>query len=154
MKTCKSTKECPKIDCSKTPNRMVSYTYDKAYYAYCFQSFDGRRETYMYKCEDEVNHIYDVALNTCVYNCKSNGNFVNRANCNGYISCYKVGGKFEYMEMECPPGYYFNTIQCVPNGATDCISEMIPVEDDNGSGADGEGDADNNEGIEDPSKTE
>lgn len=118
-----------KVDCSKpkNANKMVLYEGNAAYYAFCFG--DGRNgkevQVYMYKCQDELNQVYDLSLGQCVYNCMSAGNFTDRTDCNGYYSCSAgSAGKFVSTKVVCPAKSYFLDGQCVAQSKKKCVSEL------------------------------
>ncbi|KAJ6645646.1 hypothetical protein Bhyg_00853, partial [Pseudolycoriella hygida] len=50
---------CKTISCDGVANGFVTFSANPAYYAYCFTSAIGVQHTYMYKCDDEENKIFD-----------------------------------------------------------------------------------------------
>lgn len=101
---------------------------DPAYYGFCFPKPDGTTDIILYKCHDEISEIYDAAMGSCKYNCKIEGNYVDRSDCHWYVTCYKENGIFKYKSMPCGMGYYFDktTKLCVPESVP-CNSEITTI---------------------------
>jgi len=114
---------CQKINCNRVTNNFILYPTNPAFYAYCFVSATGVRQTYMYKCDDDTNKIFDLKTNTCRFNCKSIGYFADPSDCSSYYICN--GLKFASRHVHCPPNYYFNGTVCL-NSKAHCAPGSIP----------------------------
>ena len=110
---------CVTVDCSKTPNRIISFPGSPAYYAFC--STIPTPQVYMFKCLDEQNEVYDLTTGACTFSCKNNGLYVDRTDCNSYIDCSIVNGKYASTKLTCPKNYWFNNGSCVKE-STPCTS--------------------------------
>lgn len=113
---------CATIDCSKTTNAMVLYKPNPAYYAFCLSGPEG--QIVMYKCFDEQMEIFDLTQNVCRYNCKSQGNFRDRSNCKGYVTCTLTAGKWVALKQNCPTDMMFKDGACVPQSTPVCVDEL------------------------------
>lgn len=118
-----SDKMCSIIDCKKNSHKWVPFEPQKGYYAFC-----DIPKPIMFKCKDEVDYVFDTSLNKCVYNCLTNGYFVDRFDCKSYIICEKQGLEYVVLRATCPLRYYFDKDKkkCVRGT---CTSEI----DDNDS---------------------
>lgn len=109
--------------CAKKNNRWAVMESNPGYYAFC-----GVTETYMYKCRDENNYVFNIATEKCEFDCRGSvTNYPDRTDCTQYISCDWENGVYQAVHLQCPPKYKFdNTTQsCVPS-PTYCISEISP----------------------------
>lgn len=118
-----------RVDCSNpaNANSMVLYDGHAAYYAFCFINslIVDEIKIYMYKCQDELNEVYDLSLGQCVYNCTAAGNFKDRTDCNGYYCCSAGNdGKLVANKVACPANFHFSGSQCVAQNAQPCVSEL------------------------------
>lgn len=113
---------CNIINCTNVNNAYTLYKGNAAYYAFCTNGLTA--QITMYKCADTQNEVYDIASATCRYNCKSAGIFVNRADCNGYVTCNKINGKMTATTQKCPDGNEFKNGACITQGTTPCVSEL------------------------------
>lgn len=120
-KICQRKSICQTFKCPTVDGQIVAYKYDRAYYGLCFQN-----EITIYKCNNEIDYIYDETINGCTFNCRYIGNHADRSNCNGYISCYYVNGKYNYKPLPCPVGYFFNSrlLKC-EHEITKCINQVL-----------------------------
>lgn len=116
-------KICDKIDCDKKENEFVLFTANPAFYAFCSVSNCNVKQIFMYKCDDEETHIFDLQTRSCIFNCQSAGYFADSFNCSVYHIC---NGKrfFTSQRVHCPPGFYFNGTACV-NSSKHCLSGSV-----------------------------
>lgn len=128
---------CQKTSCDRVTNDFITVPANPAFYAYCFVSATGERHTYLYKCDDEINKVFDLNTKTCKFNCKSIGYYADPLDCSAYYICN--GPKFSYRHVHCPNNYYFNgsvclnsTVHCPPgsivNITTSPTTTPIPSE--------------------------
>lgn len=113
---------CQKISCDRVANDFISFPANPAFYAFCFVSDTGVRQTYMYKCDDEVNEIFDLKMKMCRFNCRSAGYFADPLDCNSYYICN--GLRLSARHVHCPPNYYFNGTVCL-NSKAHCPAGSI-----------------------------
>lgn len=115
-------KLCHTIDCKKNPYKWVAWEPQKGYYGFC-----GTPTITMFKCDDEDNYVFDTELNQCVYNCESNGYFVDRFDCKSYNICERRGSKYVWLQASCPLRYYFDkdTKKCVRGTCKSEIDDHI-----------------------------
>lgn len=102
---------CRKISCNNVKNDFLVFPANPAFYAYCFTSATGVHHTYMYKCDDEINKVFDVDTKKCRFNCKSRGYYSDPFDCSSYYICN--GLKFASRHVHCPPNYFFNGTVCL-----------------------------------------
>lgn len=113
---------CNTIDCTNVKNAFTVLKRNTAYYAFC--GTGETAEIFMYKCFDTQNEIYDISGGACRYNCKKRGTFKDRTDCNGYITCALINGKWTATKQKCPPGNQFKDNACITEGGTACESEI------------------------------
>lgn len=108
--------------CLKTSNtgKLVRFSDDAAIFAYCG---DNALPT-MFRCTDRKNEIFDERLGFCRYNCRRDGLFVDRTNCEGYILCRKLNNQWRPQAWNCPTDYWFNQTRCEVQSDTKCVSEI------------------------------
>lgn len=116
---------CNTIDCNNVKNAITVLNRNEAFFAFCISG--PKAEILMYKCFDIQNEIYDISASTCRYNCKNWGTFPDRTNCNGYISCAHIDGRWRATKQQCAPGNQFKGNACIPEGETKCVSEIQPA---------------------------
>lgn len=94
-----------------------------AYYAFCSVSDCGARQTFMYKCENEETHVFDMKTRSCIFNCITSGYFGDSSDCSVYYIC---NGRrtFSVRRVNCPPGFYFNGTACI-NSTKHCASGSV-----------------------------
>lgn len=119
-------KICQKISCDGVENDFVIFPANPAFYAYCFTSATGVQHTYMYKCDDEINKVFDIKTKKCRFNCKSIGYYADPFDCSSYYICN--GLKFASRHVHCPHNYFFNGTVCL-NSKTHCPAGSIVVND-------------------------
>lgn len=114
---------CKIINCDKVENEFVIFPANPAFYAFCSVSNCNVKQIFMYKCENEETHIFDLKTRSCVFNCKSSGYFADSYDCSAYYIC---NGKrtFTSQRINCPVGFYFNGTACV-NSTKHCPLESI-----------------------------
>lgn len=105
----KSNAQCKKVDCAKKGNEFLPFPGHAGYFAFC--STD--QGTLMFKCLDDINEVFDVDANQCVYNCKRAGFYVDRTSCEDYYVCQRIGGKWTANKRSCPKNYKFDGTMCV-----------------------------------------
>lgn len=108
---------CQKTSCDRVTNDFITVPANPAYYAYCFLSATGEEQTYLYKCDDENNKVFDLKTKACKFNCKSIGYYADPLDCNSYYICNGNGLKFSSRHVHCPPNYYFNGSACLGSSA-------------------------------------
>lgn len=106
---------CHKISCDGVTNDFVIFPSNPAFYAYCFTSATGVEHTYMYKCDDEINKVFDIETKKCRFNCESIGYYADPFDCSSYYICN--GLKFASRRVHCPPNYFFNGTVCLNSKA-------------------------------------
>ncbi|KAG4080385.1 hypothetical protein HA402_010453 [Bradysia odoriphaga] len=114
---------CKQISCDGATNDFVAFTANPTFYAYCFTSAAGIHHTYMYKCDDEINKMFDVTIKKCRFNCKSIGYYADPMDCSSYYICN--GLKFASRRVHCPPNYFFNGTVCLNSKAHCPIGSII-----------------------------
>ncbi|XP_037024297.1 uncharacterized protein LOC119066119 [Bradysia coprophila] len=114
---------CQKISCDGATNDFVAFTANPTFYAYCFTSATGVHHTYMYKCDDEINKMFDVSIKKCRFNCKAIGYYADPMDCSSYYICN--GLKFASRRVHCPPNYYFNGTVCLNSKAHCPIGSIV-----------------------------
>lgn len=90
--------------------QFVTFSSNAAYYAMCVKDTTGAIQSYVSKCEDTENYVFDTTKMSCVFQCKTDGQFVDIENCLGYVLCYKSGSKYLYQNVNCPKSTYFNKV--------------------------------------------
>lgn len=122
---------CKKISCDNVKNDFVIFPANPAFYAYCFMSAAGVPHTYMYKCDDEANKVFDIRTKKCRFNCKSTGYYADPSDCSSYYICN--GPKYASRYVHCPVNYFFNGTACLnsqahcPTGSIVTATTAIPV---------------------------
>lgn len=114
-KTTQHEEICKEMSCDGVINDFITFPSNQAFYSYCFTSATGVQQMYMYKCDDEINKVFDLTNKKCRFNCKSIGYFADPLDCNAYYICN--GLKFASRYVHCPPNYYFNGSACVNSKA-------------------------------------
>lgn len=110
-----------KCDRPKNSLQLVGFNGHPAYFAFCPPR--PTDVTLMFKCEDELNYVFDERQHSCRYDCKRAGQFVDRRNCNGYILCRKLNGRWAPQPMWCPLNSQFVNGRCV-RSSTACTNEL------------------------------
>ncbi|GAB0089787.1 hypothetical protein DMENIID0001_044000 [Sergentomyia squamirostris] len=112
------------FDCTGKDNQFVHHHHNGAYYAFC--RVNGlSREIIPYRCRDDQNFVFNLATNTCEYQCKGEGVFVDRDSCYNYYECSKNGNGLSHRKLRCPQMYVFSKTQgaCVPD-MNPCYPEL------------------------------
>ncbi|XP_055715682.1 uncharacterized protein LOC129809682 [Phlebotomus papatasi] len=91
-------------DCRGKDNQFINHALNPAYYAYCRLYENGEREVIPYKCRDDQNFIFNLETKACEYQCKGEGQFLDRESCENYYECYRNGNGFTHKRMRCPDG--------------------------------------------------
>ncbi|XP_055715680.1 uncharacterized protein LOC129809680 [Phlebotomus papatasi] len=92
------------FDCRRKDNQFINHALNPAYYAYCQLYENGEREVIPYKCRDDQNFVFNLETKACEYQCKGEGQFLDRESCENYYECYRNGNGFTHKRMRCPDG--------------------------------------------------
>lgn len=125
----RSSKDCATFDCKKKFNEFVKHPLHHAYYAYCVTPPNRQIKHRVFKCKDDVNYAFDTVTKKCEFVCKRRGEFVDREDCESYVSCRWEHGKYLWERIKCPFGHYFRDNKCVSypaNTTQRCTPEIIP----------------------------
>lgn len=107
---------CGKIDCTNSPNRILLYPTNSAYYAFCidYETYNwgayGSILPMMFKCEFQQFETYNQTMGNCTFNCKAKGNFQDPANCQRYYVCSAAGAVGDL--ISCPHNFVFDGKGC------------------------------------------
>ncbi|XP_055679022.1 uncharacterized protein LOC129787462 [Lutzomyia longipalpis] len=115
-KTKKVSADCGTFNCNLKANyeKIMPYTANNAYFAYCKTPVNGKQDIVVMKCE-RVNEYYNTATKLCEFQCKDTKLYEDALDIHSYYDCSKVGTKFVSEHKTCTLGRVFNeaTQSCV-----------------------------------------
>lgn len=102
--------DCATAKCTGLTNypSYVTFSSNAAYYSLCVKETSGDISSYVFKCADIENYIFDSTQGTCVFQCKADGQFKDIDNCKGYNLCYRSGSVYKVEKHNCPKDMFFN----------------------------------------------